>query len=293
MIFDEKILRKLNNLTLVARQVRAGLLKGERRSTKRGTSLEFADYRDYSPGDDLRQLDWNVYARLDRPYVKLMEEEEDLAVHILIDGSLSMDWGEEENHKFTYALHLSAALGAIALNDGDQLTVALMQRERSGRLLGPIRGASHLFNLLAYLESQQTGGTTNISRSIRDYLTTPRRTGVVFLLSDLFSPTDFFEGIVELLSRGNEVILVHILAPDEIDPQFTGDLRLIDVETNAFQEVSLDRGVQKLYQDHFRSWMGEIHQRCIQREVRYLPAVTSQPWEQLILRELRKSGIIR
>src|SRR5512137_1248152 len=98
MLFDEQTLRKLNQLTLVAARLRAGVIKGERRSTKRGTSIEFADYRDYVRGDDLRRLDWNVYARLDRPFIKLLEEEEDLSVHILLDASRSMDWGQEQEH---------------------------------------------------------------------------------------------------------------------------------------------------------------------------------------------------
>src|SRR5512146_104744 len=110
MIFDEATLRKLNRLTLAARQVRAGRFKGERRSVKRGTSLEFADFRRYAPGDDLRRLDWKVYGRLDKPFLKLFEEEEDLAVHVLLDGSQSMDWGAGEQHKFSYALKLAAAL---------------------------------------------------------------------------------------------------------------------------------------------------------------------------------------
>lgn len=293
MIFDEGTLRKLTNLNLVARQVRAGLLKGERRSTKRGASIEFADYRDYSPGDDLRQLDWNVYARLDRPFIKLMEEEEDLSVHLLLDGSRSMDWGGDRFHKFSYALRLGAALGAIALNEGDQLTAAVLQREWSGRPFGPARGAGHLFRFLNYLESQETAGTTDLPRSIRDYLKTPRRSGLVFLLSDLFSPRGYFEGILELLGRGNEVILIHLLAPEEITPPLAGDLRLVDVETQAFQEISLDNSMRRRYQEQVQSWMADINQRCIRHEVRYLQVITSQPWEQLVLRELRASGIAR
>src|SRR5512136_1801888 len=119
MIFDEQTLGKLKQVSLVAHKVRAGKLKGERRSTRRGSSVEFADYRDYTPGDDLRRLDWNVYARLERPFIKLFEEEEDLAVYILLDGSRSMDWGDGEMHKFRYALRLCAGLGAVALASGD------------------------------------------------------------------------------------------------------------------------------------------------------------------------------
>src|SRR3990172_7111180 len=126
-LFDEKTLRKLARLALVASRVRAGQIKGERRSTKRGTSIEFADYRDYTRGDDLRRVDWNVYARLERPFIKLLEEEEDLAVHILVDASKSMEWGEGEFNKLDYALILAAALGYITLAAGDRLTVSILR----------------------------------------------------------------------------------------------------------------------------------------------------------------------
>jgi len=126
VFFDESTLRKLDQLALVASRIRAGAMKGERRSTKRGTSIEFADYRDYTRGDDLRRVDWNVYARLERPFIKLLEEEEDLAVHLLLDASRSMDYGADEQHKFRYAQRLAAALGYIALAAGDRLMVTVL-----------------------------------------------------------------------------------------------------------------------------------------------------------------------
>ena len=134
MIIDEALLRKLEQLSLAATRVRVGQTVGERRSTKRGTSVEFADYRNYVRGDDLRRVDWNIYARLERPFVKLFEAEEDLAVHVLLDGSGSMDWGGESSdqlagdlNKWLFARRLAAALGYVALVSGDRLTVASLQ----------------------------------------------------------------------------------------------------------------------------------------------------------------------
>src|SRR5512147_138111 len=140
MLFDETTLRKLNQLTLIASRVRSGAMKGERRSSRRGSSVEFADYRNYTPGDDLRRLDWNIYARLERPFIKLLEEEEDLAVHLLVDASKSMDWGEGEEHKFRYAARLAAALGAIALGAGDRLHAVGFHSGRQAEGFGPTRG---------------------------------------------------------------------------------------------------------------------------------------------------------
>src|SRR3990170_2287704 len=122
-IFDEKTLRKLDRLMLVANKIRAGAIKGERRSTRRGTSIEFADYRNYVRGDDLRRVDWNIYARLQRPFIKLLEDEEDLAVYLVLDASASMDWpraGGRTLHKFVYAQRVLAGLAYIALGSGDR-----------------------------------------------------------------------------------------------------------------------------------------------------------------------------
>src|SRR5512134_1540651 len=164
MLFDETTLRKLNQLTLIASRVRSGAMKGERRSSRRGSSVEFADYRNYAPGDDLRRLDWNIYARLERPFIKLLEEEEDLAVHILVDGSQSMDWGEGDEHKFNYALRLAAGLGAITLASGDVLTIGFLQRGRVSAEFGPSRGQASLTRLFRFLGDLEPDGETDLNR---------------------------------------------------------------------------------------------------------------------------------
>src|SRR5512142_2152667 len=255
MLFDESTLRKLNQLTLVASRVRAGAIKGERRSSRRGSSVEFADYRDYTPGDDLRRLDWNIYARLDRPFIKLLEEEEDLAVHILVDGSQSMDWGEGETHKFDYARRLMAGLGAVALASGDVLTIGLLQRGSVAVEFGPARGQASLPRLFDFLEGLQAGGETNLNLSLREYSIRPRRAGLVILISDLFAPDGYESGLRQLLGHGSEAALIHVLSPDELDPPLAGDLQLVDVETNHAQDVSLDGGLRERYRARARAWI--------------------------------------
>ncbi|HEX7973804.1 MAG TPA: DUF58 domain-containing protein [Anaerolineales bacterium] len=293
MKFDEKTIRKLTRLTLVAGQVRAGVLKGERRSTKRGSSLEFADYRSYSPGDDLRRIDWNAYARLDRPFLKLFEEEEDLAVHVLVDTSRSMDWGPDEHNKFQYALKLAAALGAIALSSGDRLTASGLHAGGIGPQFGPARGQLSTLSLLRFLESQHPGGETDLYKSLREYALAARRPGLVFLISDLFSQSDALAGLALLQSRGYEVALLHLLAPDEIDPPFAGDLRLVDAETGQAQDVSLDGGLRNLYQSRLQAWRDETGAACRKRGIRYLELSTAQPWERVILQEMRQADLVR
>lgn len=293
MLFDETTLRKLTRLTLVATQIRAGLMKGERRSSKRGTSLEFADYRNYTPGDDLRRLDWNVYARLDRPFMKLFEEEEDLAVHILVDASQSMDWGEADRNKFSFALRLAAALGAIALANGDRLTASALHAGTARPQFGPVRGQPSTLRMLQFFESQTAGGVTELNRALQDYALAARRPGLLFLISDLFSTAGFQTGASQLQSRGYEITVLHVLAPEELDPPLAGDIRLVDVETGQAQEVSVDGNLREQYRQRLQAWQGEIQANSLKRGVRYLPISTALAWDKFVLQEMRKVGAVK
>jgi uncharacterized protein (DUF58 family) len=304
MQFDDTTLRKLNRLSLVASRVRAGAMKGERRSTKRGAGVEFADYRDYVAGDDLRRLDWNVYARLDRPFVKLREEEEDLAVHILVDASQSMSWGEGDRNKFEHALHLAAALGAIALSGGDPLRVKMLKTSEvfapSATLRGStktsevyLRGPQHLLRLLRFLERQTPSGVTDLNAALREYTLAARRPGLTILISDLFSPGGYESGLSALQARGHEVALLHLLAPDELDPQLAGDLRLIDVETGHAQEVALDGGMRQAYRRRLTGWRADIQTYCRKRGIRFSALSTDRPWDEVVLYEMRKAGVVK
>ncbi len=293
MLFDESTLHKLKQLTLVASRVRAGAIKGERRSSRRGSSVEFADYRNYTPGDDLRRLDWNVYARLERPFVKLFEEEEDLAVYILLDGSRSMDWGEGELHKFRYALRLCAGLGAVALASGDALSVALLQDGTVTSSFGPLRGQASLARMFGLLEGLETGGKTQLNQSLHQYSLSPRRSGLAILISDLLSADHPEVGLRPLLARGNEAVMLHLLAPDELDPPLAGDLQLVDVETGHEQDVSLDGGLRSLYRQRMQAWIGATQTEARQHGIQYLQFSTAQPWDQVLLLEMRRSGIVK
>lgn len=294
-LFDEKTRRKMEQLTLVATRVRAGAMKGERRSIKRGTSIEFADYRDYARGDDLRRLDWNVYARLDRPFIKLLEDEEDLAVHLLIDTSASMDWpqeGERDQHKFRYAQRLLAGLAYISLATNDRLSLASLSDTRQENL-GPIRGRGYGLRMLNYVSGLKTGGIADLNTGLKDYALRAGRPGLCFVISDLFSPTGYQDGLNALLGKGYEVGLIHVVAPDEVTPEIGGDLRLVDVETGTTQEVTIDGGMRDLYEKRFQAWRDDIRADCLRRGVHYVTVETSTPWEKVILYNLRRLGAVK
>lgn len=294
MLFDETTLRKLNQLTLVASRIRSGAIKGERRSSKRGSSVEFADYRNYTPGDDLRRLDWNIYARLERPFIKLLEEEEDLAVHILLDGSKSMDWpleAESALHKFRYALRIAAGLGSVALAAGDSLSVGFLQNGRVAAEFGPTRGQVALPRLFRFLEGLEPDGETDLDAALKAYSVIPRRAGLLVLISDLLDGAQ--ENILRHLRRPHEAALLHVLSPDELDPPLAGDLQLVDVETGSSQDVSLDGGLRSLYRERAQAWIQSTQSESRKQGARYLNIVTDRPWEQVILLELRKAGMVK
>lgn len=294
-LFDETTLRKLEQLSLVAAHVRVGLMKGDRRSRKRGSSIEFADYRDYSKGDDLRRLDWNVFARLERPFIKLLEEEEDLAVHLLVDSSGSMNWPENgEGNKLQYGLRLAGALGHIGLTAGDQVSVGLLTGRDSGlQRWGPFRGSQNSLRLLQFLELGQATGQTDLNLSLRNYALRGGRPGLLFLISDMFSPAGYKEGLNALQARGFEVGLVHLLSPDEMEPPLAGDLKLVDIETGTDAEITLDPTTLNLYHQRLGEWLKELADYCSGRNVHYIPIVTNLDWEKLVMQILRSKGIVK
>lgn len=294
-IFDPATLRKFEQLSLVASQVRAGMMKGERRSSKRGTSIEFADYRDYVKGDDLRRVDWNIFARLERPFIKLLEEEEDLSVHFLIDSSGSMDWprtgANRDHHKYVWALRGLAGLAYLSLATGDHVQITALRQEKVQKW-GPHRGRAFALPMLSALEKFYTRGDTPFDALLKDYAVRTTRAGLCIIFSDMMTPV-YRDGLSALQGRGFEVALIHVLSPDEVNPPLTGDLRLMDVETGVPQEVTIDGGMIQLYQERLLAWRQEIGEFCLRRGVHYVPIETSTPWEELILYNLRRLGVVK
>lgn len=296
-LFDEATRRKLEQLTLMASRVRAGAIKGERRSSKRGTSIEFADYRNYTPGDDLRRLDWNIYARLDRPLMKVFEDEEDLAAYILIDTSASMNRALSEEEaapevdKFMYARRLAAGLSYISLLSNDRLTVTALSA--SPETFGPVRGRGHGARLLQFFGAMQARGILDLNAALKDFALRLKRPGLVILISDLFSPTGYIDGANALLAKGCEVAIVHLLAPEEIDPPLGGDLRLVDVETGAAQEVSIDGAMRQRYMERVQEWRDSLRDESTRRGIHFVPVLTNVAWERIILYDLQRLGVIR
>lgn len=289
--FDEAFLRKLERLAILSHRVMNGQQQGERRSAKRGQSVEFADFRPYTPGDDLRRIDWNAYARMDRFFVKLFVEEEDLTVHILLDTSESMVWGEPA--KLSYAIRVAGALGYIGLTGLDRVTVTAMggAEHSPGKCFPPSRGRRQAPRLFRFLQSVQGAGPVNLPIELSSYAATTRQTGPLLLISDLMDE-NWQDGISSLASNGFEITVLHLLSPQEVEPDILGDVKLLDIETGADVEITADYALLDRYRQTLRDWQNEIFTFCNARGIVYIPVNTATPFEELVFAVLRQRGVI-
>jgi uncharacterized protein (DUF58 family) len=288
-VFDEAFLRQLERLGVLMKQPVRGGLKGGRRSVKRGQSVEFADYRDYALGDDLRQLDWNVYARLEKLFVKLFIEEEDVTITFLLDASPSMGFGRPQ--KLLFAKRAAAALGYIGLASEDRVVVAALAG-RQARRQGGLRGSGRVFRLLANLSSIQPGeGVTDLVAAARHAAAMLRGRGVVVLISDLLDP-GADRVIRELASTGSELIVLHTLSPDELDPALEGDLKLVDSETGEGIDVTIDLATLDDYKARLAAWQDAFADLAAKRRASYVPLSTDVPLADLVFAELRRRRVV-
>ena len=289
---DPAMLARISDLALLARTVVDGFMHGQHRSMRKGASMDFAEHRSYQPGDDLRRIDWNVFARLERPFIKLLEEEEDLAVHVLLDASTSMDWPHGDtlaDNKFTFARRVVAGLAHISLGSGDRLTVnALRGGSSIGATWGPYRGRGRTLDLIRFLSGVQASGSTDLNAALRDYAVRTSRAGLCLIVSDLLSPGGYQDGLAALQGRGHEIALIH----DEVNPPMAGDLRLVDSETGVAQDVTVDGALRDQYVRRLLAWREEISTYAARRGIHYATVETSTPWEALILYELRRMGLV-
>jgi uncharacterized protein (DUF58 family) len=283
------LLRRLERLSLVSRKRVAHQIKGERRSVQRGSSLNFVDYRQYVPGDDVNQIDWNVYGRLDSLVIKLFEDEQNVTVHLLVDNSRSMDWGEP--NKLRLALQLAGALGYMGLNNFDRVQCATFSNT-VGVSFGPVKTKREAHDLFGYLADVKAAGETNFEASLRAYALRNRHPGLAVIFTDLLSHSSFEEGIKHLLQLRYDVALIHILAPAEVHPAISGDMKLIDRETGRFVDVTLNQRALNLYQQRYQSWTRGIENFCARHGILYERVESSQQLDKLLLQSFRRRGLV-
>ena len=289
-LLDPDFMARLDRLEIISRKIFAGKMRGERRSKRKGESVEFADHRNYVVGDDLRFLDWNVYARLDRLFLKLFLEEEDLHVSLLIDASKSMDWGSP--NKLLYARRVAAALAYIGLSNYDRVSLYTYANGLTGEMAG-IRGKRWMHRVVEFLTGLEGGGVSNLAAAGKQFAVRHPQPGVVLVLSDFLEKGGFEQGIRFLLGRNVDLYAVQVLSPEEVDPQLAGDLQLRDVEDDDMAEVTVSQALLNRYRQTLKAYCESLKEFCTRRGVAYLFTSTEVGFDQMVLSYLRHRGLIR
>jgi uncharacterized protein (DUF58 family) len=295
-LFDPSFLKKLEQLTLVARQMFRGGDRGDRRSTAHGASVEFADFRPYVQGDDFRRIDWNAYAKFESLMLRLFVEEQELAVHLLLDCSTSMDYGDPA--KFDYSRRLAAALAYIALSNTDKVTFTTVAVDTEtdtylGAASGMMRGKAGILRLMETLENLKPVGKTDLNASLARFALRTRRAGLVVVISDYLSEPGYEEGIKRLKFNKHDVVMAQVLSPQELKPELMGDVRLVDAETEAGVEVSANRATMQAYAKRLGVFLSEVEGFAHRHSCGYVLANTSTSFEELVLRQFRVLGLAR
>ncbi len=282
--FTPEFLAQLERLSLLSRRTFRGSVKGERRSPRRGQSVEFADYRAYGHGDDLRYVDWNIYGRLDRLHVKLFIDEEDLCLHLLVDASASMGFGAPS--KLEYAVRLAAALGFVGLVNHERVGLGIL-RERVAEGWPPTRGRAQILPMMDFLVDVKPGGGTALDEGLGNYAKRARESGLVVVVSDLLDPAGYERGVRALLERRFDVHLVHLVDPEEMNPTLGGDLRLIDSETGEMRDLTVDAEGLRGYRERLRVFLERAEGFCRSHEIGYHRVITDTPVEAFVVAQLR------
>jgi uncharacterized protein (DUF58 family) len=289
-LFGDDFQRKLDYLALVSKRVFAGRMRAERRTKKSGSGVEFADHRDYQPGDDFRYLDWNVYQRFERLLLRLYEEEEDLAIYLIVDASASMGFGGGK--KLRYAKRLAAALAYVGLANLDRVSI-IGTNDRVMERMPTTRGKARIFKVFRFLTELEPSGTTNLGDALKTFVAQNKRRGLAVLLSDLYDPAGFEQGINVLRYNKFEPFVVHVVDPTEARPQLQGDVLLYDCETGDEREVTVTPKVLAKFAAAHAEYTQAVARFCATRQVSYIEADVAVPFDELILRVFRRGGFLR
>ncbi len=284
-LFDTEFLRKLDTLRFLARKVLRGQSQNDRTTVRRGMGLEFSDYRRYHAGEDFRYIDWNIYSRLDQLFLKIFTAEEDLAIHLLVDTSQSMQLGTPP--KLDYARRVAAALGYIGLNSLDRVG-AVSFADELGKPMPPQRGRQQIFALFRYFEALECHGGTDLNRVLSNYARHSTTGGLAIVLSDLLDPQGYMRGLDALAYGRFDVLVIQLIDETEINPPLEGALRLQDIESSQQRRITINRRLLERYRAKVLEYFAQIEAFCAQRNVEYLRASTTVPFEDVILRYLRR-----
>lgn len=289
-ILSNEVLARVEHLRLNASRRFTNRQRGEHLSGKGGSSTDFSDYRDYAPGDDVRYVDWNIFSRLRRPYIKLYHQEEEMHVVVLIDASSSMLFED----KLDRAKQLAAAFGVMGLFSSERVSVYAFN-EPQGALpaTGGYTGRGNMRKIFRFIEQIEGGGSAPLETGIDLLLKRHRGRGVIVVLSDFLTFGDLRRAFNTLNSAGLELFALQIMGPTELDPDVNGDLRLVDCETERTLDVSSASHLVTVYHEYLSAFQRKLEVLCRQRGGKFLTTNAADPIELVILDQLRRQGWVQ
>jgi uncharacterized protein (DUF58 family) len=289
-LLDPVFMSRLDTLDVLSRKILQGKLQGDRRSKRRGQSVEFADHRPYVVGDDLRFVDWNVYGRLEQLFLKLFLEEQDLTVHIVADASASMSFGEPSKELFIKKL--TAALGYVSLVNNNRVTISFIADDVTVQLAN-MRGRNYLDNMAECLLTTDCDGLSNFDNACRQLAASRIGSGVMIVLSDFLFKEGYDSGLRRLIGRQYDLYAIQVLCPQELSPDLSGELKLIDIEDDDAAEITVSAALSKYYKKNLTSYCNELKDFCTSRGAVYVLANSADSVESLVLNYLRRIRLLR
>jgi uncharacterized protein (DUF58 family) len=286
--FDEEFLKRLEYLYILSQKA-ANQQQAKRDTEIVGSGIEFAEHRQYTPGDSFRNIDWNLYARTEELFLKLFEEEKDLYIYFLLDSSKSMQLGDPS--KWAYAKRLVAALGYIGLSNLDRVSIVPFSSKLDERL-PPTRGRDQIFKVFEFLRSVEPGERTELEQAFETFVTQHDRRGMVVVVSDFYDPEGFEEALDYLRYHRFDPVVVQLFDERELDPELAGEVEVVDCETGDVRQVTVTADLLEQYREAFESFSIELEEYCSRNEMLYFRAPTQQPFDELVLRVFRAGGFV-
>jgi len=294
-VIDDEFIGRLETLGLWLKTQMNGYFGGNHKAPTYGSTVEFADYREYTPGDDLRRIDWNLFSRFDKYFIRLFTDERQMHNQILIDGSASMDDGDG---KAEYALKTAAALGYLSVQGMDRTSMKLITGDVLRNIGQRITGKESFYGTVSELESLEFAGDADIGAAIKNSQELGHDDGLTVLISDFFTESDWKQAVDYLLYKKREVVLIQVLTPAEVNPDYFGRMQLLDAEASFADDkknmrMRITKNEYQAYLQALADYLGDMEQFCRSRNVGYVRVNTANPIEKDLLNQLYETEAIR
>lgn len=293
---NDEFFSRLESLEFNLRKNLLGFFGGKHLVSTYGQTVEFADFREYELGDDIRRIDWNLYSRFEKYFIKLFTDERQMHTQIFLDCSASM--GKADPEKAAYAVAAAAAIGFLSVHNMDKVSFKLIQDDKAEDPFGTIVGKKSFFRAVGELESVSfTDGDGDIGRAVTGCPETGTKDGLTVIISDFFTESDWKKAVDYLCYKNRQVLLLQVLSPDEVDPAYSGRVNLIDAESQDLADgrnmkIKINRSMQIAYEEALNDMIGELRSYCASRGAGFITVRTDTPIEKVLFSELFKAGIM-